>query len=51
MSYESHHPDVGWDGFSKGTVCKQDVYVWKINVREFSAGSKKTYVGHVTLVR
>jgi len=38
----------GWDGTFKGEECKQDVYVWKINVT-MPNSKVKTYTGHVTL--
>jgi gliding motility-associated-like protein len=39
-----------WDGTFKGEACKNDVYVWKINVT-MSDSKVKTYTGHVTLNR
>ena len=40
----------GWDGTFKGEDCKNDVYVWKINVT-MPNSKVKTYTGHVTLNR
>lgn len=37
-----------WDGTFKGAECKEDVYVWKVNVTLLNA-KVKTYTGHVTL--
>ncbi len=50
LLFESKDIDIGWDGYYRGELCKQDVYVWKatgkcINGEEF----KK--VGDVTLLR
>lgn len=39
-----------WDGTFKGAACKNDVYVWKINVT-MPDSKLKTYTGHVTLNR
>ncbi|MEI8136537.1 MAG: T9SS type B sorting domain-containing protein, partial [Bacteroidota bacterium] len=40
----------GWDGTFKGEDCKNDVYVWKINVTMPNSKVKK-YNGHVTINR
>ncbi|MBC7862580.1 MAG: gliding motility-associated C-terminal domain-containing protein [Bacteroidia bacterium] len=42
----------GWDGKVQGKadVVQMDVYVWKIKVRSLM-GEKKSYVGHVTVVK
>ncbi len=42
-----------WDGKvqgGSGTLVQQDVYVWKIKLRT-EAGDKKSFVGHVTVIR
>ena len=56
-------PAVGWDGFYKGKLCEQDVYVWKIyavfldgtpwpgmSYDTDEGGGRKT-IGSVTLIR
>ncbi len=42
----------GWDGKAKGsdTVSQDGVYIYKITVLDFE-NNKKTYVGHVTLLK
>ncbi|MBI3520850.1 MAG: gliding motility-associated C-terminal domain-containing protein, partial [Bacteroidetes bacterium] len=40
---------VGWDGKYKGTLCKEDVYVYKINFVTMS-GEEKERTGHITLL-
>jgi gliding motility-associated-like protein len=42
----------GWDGKVQGhdEIVQQDVYVWKIKLKTWS-GEKKSYVGHVTVVK
>jgi gliding motility-associated-like protein len=42
----------GWDGKVEGRseVVQQDVYVWKIKLKTYN-GVKKSYVGHVTVVK
>ncbi|MBL7909795.1 MAG: SBBP repeat-containing protein [Bacteroidia bacterium] len=40
----------GWDGFYKGEFCKDDAYVWKVNVTT-NKGINKAFTGHVTLLK
>jgi large repetitive protein len=42
----------GWDGKVQGhnNLVEEDVYVWKIKLKTWK-GEKKSYVGHVTVVR
>jgi gliding motility-associated-like protein len=51
MIFESHDPTTAWNGTKRGQNVKQDVYVWKINVRNPYNGAKHDFVGHVTLLR
>lgn len=41
---------IGWDGYYRGELCKQDVYVYKIKVR-YSDGRSESHVGDLTLLR
>jgi gliding motility-associated-like protein len=50
LIFESQNPTIGWDGTYKGTLCKSDVYVYKIAWK--AASGKRCYeTGHVTLLR
>lgn len=40
----------GWDGYYRGELCQQDVYVWRVKVK-FLDGSELTDAGDVTLLR
>jgi gliding motility-associated-like protein len=40
----------GWDGFYKSQLCKEDTYVWKINVSN-RHGKSKELCGIVTLLK
>lgn len=40
----------GWDGYYKGVICPQDVYIWKAK-GFFQNGQSYEYSGTVTLVR
>ncbi|HEY9047993.1 MAG TPA: PKD domain-containing protein [Ohtaekwangia sp.] len=50
LLFESTNPDSGWDGYYKGVLCQQDVYIYKITV-EYDDGKKFTRTGDVSLIR
>jgi len=47
--FESNDINIGWDGYIKGALAKQDVYVWKVQGR-FRNGKEFTENGNVTLI-
>lgn len=52
--FESAELNTGWDGKYRGTLCKEDVYIYKIEFREKNGDTKlqdKMRVGHVTLLK
>jgi gliding motility-associated-like protein len=49
--YETENPEDGWNGFYKGELCTNDVYVYKIIFRDDVRNDPHQYIGHVTLVR
>ena len=49
MLFESKDILVGWDGYYRGELCKQDVYAWKVSAK-FSDGSEIRKAGDVTLL-
>lgn len=48
--YYTKEIDRGWDGGIKGKDAKQEVFVWKVFLRDVS-GVSRQYTGHVTLLR
>ena len=50
LIFVSKDVKIGWDGYYRGKLCKQDVYVWKVKVK-FVTGEVITKVGDVTLLR
>jgi gliding motility-associated-like protein len=48
--YTSNDFSVGWNGYKNGTVCQDDVYIYKIIVTNVF-NVQKEYVGHVTLYK
>ncbi|PZX20616.1 gliding motility-associated-like protein [Breznakibacter xylanolyticus] len=50
LLFESTDISIGWDGYYKGKLSRQDVYIWKAVVK-FSNGNVETFSGDVTLLR
>ena len=50
LLYESKNTTEGWDGYYKGKLCIQDVYVWKITAT-FIDGRKYSKAGDVLLLK
>lgn len=50
LLFETEDIRQGWDGYYRGTLSKQDVYVWKAYVR-FVTGEEKRLTGDLTLLR
>jgi gliding motility-associated-like protein len=50
LLFETSSLSNGWDGFYKGVLSQQDVYVWQAKVKDIN-GDFHTFRGHVTLVR
>ena len=50
MVYESTNANTGWDGYYKGRICPQDVYVYRLELTYIN-GQKQVKVGDVTLIR
>lgn len=50
LLFESRDVRQGWDGYYRGRLCQQDVYVWRVKVK-FADGGELTDIGDVTLIR
>lgn len=50
LIYETENSNQGWDGYYKGKICPQDVYVYKIDFK-MADGSEITKFGDITLIR
>ena len=50
LIFESKDTDIGWDGYYRGKLCKQDVYVWKVEGKYIN-GQDFIEAGDVTLLR
>jgi len=50
LLFESRDQSVGWDGYHKGQLCPQDVYVYKITAM-YSNGQQVVRTGDINLIR
>ena len=50
LLFESNDPNIGWNGYYREQLCKQDVYVWKAKGK-FINGKTFFKAGDVTLIR
>lgn len=50
LLFETEDVNKGWDGYYRGRLSKQDVYVWKAYAR-FVTGDEKRMTGDLTLLR
>lgn len=49
--FETTNLEQGWNGYYKGAVCRQDVYVYKISFIDETKGNYHEYVGKFLLVK
>jgi len=49
MIFETDDINIGWTGYYKGTLCKQDVYVWLVEGK-YSNGKPFKKAGDITLL-
>ncbi|MBT5132033.1 MAG: PKD domain-containing protein [Flavobacteriales bacterium] len=50
LLFETEEVTHGWNGYYRGRICQQDVYVWRVR-GEYVSGEKFTKVGDVTLIQ
>lgn len=50
LIFVSNDINIGWDGYYRGELCKQDVYVWKVDGKYIN-GQQFTKAGDLTLLR
>jgi gliding motility-associated-like protein len=50
LIFESLDTKIGWDGYYRGELCQQDIYVWKIKATS-NTGEVIVKTGDVTLLR
>lgn len=50
VMFDTEDPTQGWDGYYKGKICSQDIYIWKVHVELFD-GTVIDKTGDVTLIK
>ncbi len=50
LIFDTKDKNYGWDGYHRGRICPQDVYIYKVNVK-YLDGQEETLFGDVTLIR
>ena len=48
--FRSTDPAIGWDGYYRGKLCQQDVYMYKLSAL-YENGERVVRVGDVNLIR
>ncbi len=51
VMFESHDHLVGWDGTYLDRIVPDGTFIWKINVKEARTDKRRTFEGHVTILR
>lgn len=51
LIFTTNDPNGTWDGTHRGQKSQQDVYVWKIKLKDAVEGKKHAFYGHVSLLR
>lgn len=49
--FESNNATIGWDGTYGGKLCQYGTYVWEIELKTLMSDERKSFVGHVNLLR
>lgn len=49
--WESHDPNVGWDGTYKGRILTNDTYIWKATVKSPHSDDRKVFNGSVAILK
>ena len=49
--FESHNTDIGWNGTYQGKLAEDGVYIWQIEFKDNLTDKRRTYRGHITLLK
>ena len=49
--FESKDPSQGWDGTCNGSIVQSGTYVWKVSLKVKNNDDRKSYEGHLTVLR
>lgn len=50
MVFQTDDIDEGWDGTFRGNYVQQDVYIWKVVLKDYG-GEDQSFEGHVTVLK
>ena len=50
LLFESQDENIGWDGYYRGELSKQDVYVYRLEIT-FASGRTEVLTGDISLIR
>ena len=51
LIWENNDPEIGWDGTYNGNIVQAGTYTWKIVVKDLEFDYRKTYTGHVNMLK
>jgi gliding motility-associated-like protein len=51
LIFESNDANVGWDGTFNGQIAQNNIYTWRITIKELYSANRLLQVGHVNLMR
>jgi len=49
--FETSQPEKGWDGYFKGRLCEENIYVYKISFMDNEKNEAHEYAGKVALIK
>lgn len=49
--WESHDKDAAWDGTYQGKLVQDGVYVWVITIKDQYSDERKSFNGHITILK
>lgn len=51
LIFETHNPQIGWDGTFGNNLLKNDTFIWKLEFKEKIKDIRHVETGHVNLIR
>ena len=51
LIFNTTNKNKGWDGTFKNTLCKTDVYIYKLNTKPMGGNGTEKRTGHINLIR
>lgn len=51
LIFETHNPEIGWDGTYQGKLVKEGIYNWVMKIKDPNSDKKFSFEGHVFMIR